>query len=126
LEHYLRSLDLVEAWAQGIRLTFGGHKPPIDDLPARISEIRQLHRERLETIRHILREPHTVVEVSQALFGEPAGYTALLAIEETGAHVEYLYQHGQLGIHNLSEIEPSEHPTAIRYIHLPVTPPPIM
>jgi hypothetical protein len=33
------------------------------------------------------------------------GYTILLALEEAGAHVEYLYQRGFLQIANIREIE---------------------
>ena len=36
-----------------------------------------------------------------SLFGPRAGYTRLLALEEAGAHVEYLFQRGELGIANL-------------------------
>jgi hypothetical protein len=34
----------------------------------------------------------------------------LLALEEAGAHVEYLYQHGKLAVHNLEELETEENP----------------
>ena len=33
------------------------------------------------------------------------GYTILLALEETGAHVEYLYQRGFLELLNINDIE---------------------
>ena len=60
-----------------------------------------------------MEEPHTIAEVSQALFGEVHGYNVLLALEEAGAHVEYLYQRGLLGIENLEEAgehRPRPHP----------------
>ncbi len=59
------------------------------------------------------------MEVSQALFGEVHGYNVLLAVEEAGAHVEYLYQRGLLGIDNLEELESNPAPAPIRYRRLP-------
>jgi glyoxylase-like metal-dependent hydrolase (beta-lactamase superfamily II) len=115
LDHYLKSLDDIEKWASGIRLTLGGHKEPINDLPKRILEIRELHRDRLDTVLKLLEKPHTTFEVSQALFGEVHGYNKLLAVEEAGAHVEYLYQRGQLEIANLSEYEKGDGPAKILY-----------
>ena len=115
LDHYLKSLDAVEAWAKGVSLTLGGHKEPIDDLPRRIQEIRELHRERLDKVLELLEQPKTIYEISEALFGEVHGYNKLLAVEEAGAHVEYLYQRGQLEIANLSEYEKGDRPPKILY-----------
>ena len=50
-------------------------------------------------------KPLTIAEVSRKLFGTVKGYNILLALEETGAHVEYLYQRGMLRIENLAELE---------------------
>jgi hypothetical protein len=50
------------------------------------------------------------VEVCQRLFGPRDGYTRLLALEEAGAHVEYLFQRGELGIANLSEVSEQANP----------------
>lgn len=105
LEHYLQSLELLRTWVAGIHIALGGHEQPIVDLPARIDAIRGLHRERLNKVLNLLQEPHTIEEVSHELFGEVHGYNVLLALEETGAHVEYLYQRGRLGIDNLAELE---------------------
>ncbi|MFM8321037.1 MAG: MBL fold metallo-hydrolase [Chloroflexota bacterium] len=123
LEHYLRSLQTLSEWAGGtVRLTLGGHKAPITDLSGRIEAIRAGHRQRLQKVLDILDEPHTVSEVSRALFGEVHGYTVLLALEEAGAHVEYLYQRGLLGIENLAELEASSAAIALRYRCLPCRP----
>ncbi len=115
LGHYLDSLSNLELWATGIRLTLGGHNSPILDLKTRLGEIRQVHRDRLATVTTILQEPHTVSEVSTRLFEHVHGYNVLLALEESGAHVEYLYQRGILGIANLSELEASDSPVPIYY-----------
>ncbi len=115
LEHYLKSLDALEAWAKGIRLTLPGHEDPIFDLPARLNAIRTLHRERLAQVLALLDEPKTIAEISRALFGEVHGYNVLLALEESGAHVEYLYQRGRLEIANLADLENGNSPGALRY-----------
>jgi len=119
LDHYLKSLTLLQHWNKGIRLTLGGHRAPTTDLNGRIEAIRQVHEERLQAVLRLLEQPQTVKDVSQALFGEAQGYNALLALEEAGAHVEYLYQRGQLGIDNLEELESNKAPVPIRYRCLP-------
>jgi glyoxylase-like metal-dependent hydrolase (beta-lactamase superfamily II) len=118
LEHYLNSLNKLEAWANGIRLTLGGHHEPIPDLAARIEEIRSLHRQRLAETWGSLEEPRTIAEVSQILFGEVHGYNVLLALEEAGAHVEYLYQRGLLGILDVDVIENASNPVPVQYYRL--------
>jgi glyoxylase-like metal-dependent hydrolase (beta-lactamase superfamily II) len=119
LEHYLESLDALRSWAAGVSLALGGHNDPIPNLSGRLDAIQQLHSQRLQQVLEILDEPHTIAEVSRALFGEVHGYNVLLALEETGAHVEYLYQRGLLGIENLGEMENSGAPVPIRYRCLP-------
>lgn len=115
LDHYLKSLDYLENWAGDVKLTLGGHKHPINNLPTRLDEIRLLHRQRLQKVLDVLRNPATIAEVSQALFSEVHGYNVLLALEEAGAHVEYLYQRGQLAIHNLADLENSNGPVPLLY-----------
>ena len=118
LDHYLQSLEKVRGWAEAARIGLGGHKEPILNLPARLDAIKQTHTERLALVLEHLQQPHTISEVSQALFGEVHGYNVLLALEEAGAHVEYLYQRGLLGIDNLDELENSQVPVPIRYLGL--------
>jgi hypothetical protein len=98
-----------------VRLTLGGHKEPITDLPTRLREIRALHTGRLNLVQEMLGEPRTIADVSQALFGEVHGYNVLLALEEAGAHVEYLYQRGLLGIANLDDLTASDRHVPILY-----------
>jgi glyoxylase-like metal-dependent hydrolase (beta-lactamase superfamily II) len=118
LEHYLKSLEVLRDWAQGISMTLGGHERPVTDLDNRIDAIKTLHEDRLSQTLALLAEPRTVAEVSQELFGEVHGYNVLLALEETGAHVEYLYQRGLLGIDNLQALESSEGSIPLRYYRL--------
>ncbi len=115
LETYLRSLEIVRPLSRKIRLALGGHENPILDLDKRINEIRSVHLARLKRVLRILTKPHTIAEVSKYLFGKVAGYTVLLAIEEAGAHVEYLYQRGYLKIVNLTEIEENSNLVPILY-----------
>ncbi len=118
LEHYLNSLVALEQWASDVRLTLGGHQRAMYDVKTRLKEIRQVHLSRLGTVLNVLEQPHTIWEVAQSLFGEVQGYNILLAVEEAGAHVEYLYQRGYLGIENVHEMENSSCPIPIYYRRL--------
>jgi len=123
LGHYLDSLALLEKWAGRLTLTLAGHDDPIPNLPARLAEIRQGHAARLKLTLEFLTKPHTIAEVSEELFGSVNGYHVLLALEEAGAHVEYLHQRGLLRIVNLDELESNDGPVVNRYrrINDPVT-----
>ena len=114
LSHYLDSLDKIAA-VPGVRLGLGGHEDPMDDVPARIEAIRQSHDDRLGKVMAICREPKSIAEISRDLFGRVDSYHVLLALEETGAHVEYLHQRGELVAANLEEIEHTSHPV-VRYL----------
>jgi glyoxylase-like metal-dependent hydrolase (beta-lactamase superfamily II) len=115
LDHYLHSLDLLEKWARDVRICLPGHNDPIANLPGRIGGIRRLHAERLTRALDFFEEPHTIHELSKSLFGRVNGYNILLAIEEAGAHVEYLYQRGKLVIGNLGVMESSSAPIPLQY-----------
>ncbi|NJD59944.1 MAG: MBL fold metallo-hydrolase [Anaerolineales bacterium] len=115
LETYLSSLEIARKLSKKVRLTLCGHENPVYDLNGRIEEIRKVHRERLQTIIKLLTNPHTIAELSKYLFGKVEGYTILLALEEAGAHVEYLYQRGYLKIANLTEIEENPNLVPIQY-----------
>jgi glyoxylase-like metal-dependent hydrolase (beta-lactamase superfamily II) len=109
LAHYLDSLNHIE-YLPGVNLALGGHEQPMPDLPGRVREIKKAHDERLDKVMDICRRPRTVAEVSLELFGRVGSYHVLLALEEAGAHVEYLYQRGELAAANLEEIESSDNP----------------
>jgi glyoxylase-like metal-dependent hydrolase (beta-lactamase superfamily II) len=115
LDHYLNSLELLRSWAPSIHLTLGGHKQPIFNLEKRIDAIHDLHRTRLQDVLNILAAPHSIADVSKILFTDVHGYNVLLALEEAGAHVEYLYQRGLLEITNLEELEKSQGPVPLKY-----------
>jgi glyoxylase-like metal-dependent hydrolase (beta-lactamase superfamily II) len=109
LEHYFHSLAKVRR-LEGINLALGGHEEPIWDMRARIDAIALFHRDRLARVLEICREPRNIVQVCAALFGPQEGYASMLAIEEAGAHVEYLHDLGKLRIANLDEVARSRDP----------------
>ncbi len=109
LGHYLDSLTKIEQ-VDGIRLALGGHEAEMGDVYGRIHAIKQSHDSRLNKILDICRTPKSIADISRDLFGSVQSYHVLLALEETGAHVEYLYQRGELVAANLEEIEMTSHP----------------
>ncbi len=114
LEHYFHSLSKIRK-VEGVNFALGGHEEPIWDLRARIDAIALFHRERLAKVAHLCATPQTVVQVAHGLFGEQADYSRILALDEAGAHVEYLHQLGQLKIANLDEVARSREPV-IEYV----------
>ena len=119
LDHYADSLRKLLRF-EGIRIALGGHEDPIHDLYGRINAIRASHNRKLDRIRKIMRdhrEPMTISEISSAMYPDVQGYHVLLAIEEAGAHIEYLYQHGHLTIANLKEFETEDNPAILYDLH---------
>ncbi|HMK09293.1 MAG TPA: MBL fold metallo-hydrolase [Anaerolineales bacterium] len=90
LGEYLDSLDRLELWGGDARLGLGGHGPPIHDVAGRIDEIRDHHEKRLQAVLKVLRQPTTIADVADRMFPSAGGYHRLLALEEVGAHVEFL------------------------------------
>jgi glyoxylase-like metal-dependent hydrolase (beta-lactamase superfamily II) len=114
LEHYFHSLAKVRR-LEGINVALAGHEEPIWDLRARCDAIAQFHRERLARVLELCAEPCTVGAVAASLFGSQDGYGTILALDEAGAHVEYLHQLGKLRIANLDEVERERDPV-VRYV----------
>jgi glyoxylase-like metal-dependent hydrolase (beta-lactamase superfamily II) len=113
LELYLQSLEKIRALG-GVSMSLPGHEAPIADLPGRIDGIVAHHDRRLNQVLEICGEAMSLADVSKRLFGRRDGYTRLLALEEAGAHVEYLFQHGELRIANLEDVTRETNPV-IRY-----------
>ncbi len=105
LDHYLDSLEKTKALVDRTRLVLGGHERPFRDLSARIESTRSLYEDRLAQVLDLARDPMTIAEFAQELFGETAGYHRLLALEEAGAYVEYLSMRGRLGVGDLESLE---------------------
>ena len=83
---------------------------PIRNLPERMDEIRVSHEQRLRKVLELCAAPTTVKDVSHNPFGAVTSYNVLLALEETGAHIEYLYQRGELAVANLDDVETVQNP----------------
>jgi glyoxylase-like metal-dependent hydrolase (beta-lactamase superfamily II) len=115
LGHYADSLRKLKH-VKGIRIALGGHEDPIHDLYTRIDDIRASHNRKLDRIRNIMRDhsdPMTISDISKAMYPDVKDYHILLAIEEAGAYIEYLYQHGHLTITNLKEVEIEDNPAIL-------------
>jgi glyoxylase-like metal-dependent hydrolase (beta-lactamase superfamily II) len=116
LGHYFDALDKLRRDAN-FELTLGGHEGPIEDLPKRIEEIRQSHIRRLDRVLELLDQaerPQTVAELAQSMFRRARGFDVLLAFEEVGAHVEYLYERGKLAVDNFEDLGRESNPP-LRY-----------
>lgn len=116
LGHYFESLRKVSR-IEGIRLGLGGHEDPIENVYTRIEGIRASHGRKLERVLDAIRvagKPSTIAEISKTMYPDRHGYEVLMALEEVGAHVEYLYQHGRLAVCNLDEVERENNP-ALQY-----------
>jgi glyoxylase-like metal-dependent hydrolase (beta-lactamase superfamily II) len=116
LGHYRDSLRKV-AKLEGIEIALGGHEDPIYDFYGRIDTLFHSHDRKLNRVLDIIKsadKPLTISEITKAMYPDKGGYDVLLALEEAGAHVEYLYQHGQLSVANLDEVEREDNPP-LRY-----------
>jgi glyoxylase-like metal-dependent hydrolase (beta-lactamase superfamily II) len=110
LDHYFDALEKIRR-VGGVDLALPGHEEPIPRLQQRIVEIEQFHRARLETVRAICRdEPKNVKQITAELFGEQRAYGRILALEEAGAHVEFLARRGLLEIAILDAYQRDENP----------------
>jgi glyoxylase-like metal-dependent hydrolase (beta-lactamase superfamily II) len=110
--HYLDALrDLLAL--DGITVALGGHEHEIADLHARVNATIEFHMARLEKARKICDAPKSIQQISLELFGEREEYHVLLAFLETGAHVEYLHERGQLTVANFDEIENENNPVLL-------------
>lgn len=113
--HYRESLDKIEA-IPNIRLTLGGHEEPLDDIYARIVYLRQRLDLKAERVLDIIRQsprPLTISDISKQLYNDRHGFDVLLALQEAGAHVEYLYDRGYLAIANLDQVQTESNPALL-------------
>lgn len=101
LEHYISALRAVSA-IDGVRVALGGHEDPISDLRGRSLALIASHERKLERLLELLKErPRTVAELTKTVHPSVDGYDVLLALEQVGAHVEYLYLRGIIRPTNL-------------------------
>jgi glyoxylase-like metal-dependent hydrolase (beta-lactamase superfamily II) len=117
LATYLDSLRRLEDWSAAKGPALGGHGPPMPGWRDRIAEIRRHHDGRLAAIADLLSLPRTIADIATSLFPSAAGYHRLLALEEAGAHVEYLEKRGRIRRATSGKAE-----KAVRYVQTPTTP----
>lgn len=103
--HYLESLEKIQKIVLDRKISYGlpAHYTIIEDVYKRAEEIKQHHFRRLREILTICKEPKTMVEITHSLFPDKKGYQFILALDEVGAHVEYLWDRGYLSIKNVHE-----------------------
>lgn len=112
LAHYRESLRKIRK-LEGIRYTLSGHEDVIEDLHRRIDAIQERIDEKLRWVMDIINnagEPLSISEISKRRYKGISGFDVLLALQEAGAYVEYLYDRGYLGIANLNEVEEAHNP----------------
>lgn len=117
LGHYKDSLRKIEK-VDGIELALGGHEDPIHNFYERVRDIRASHDRKLNRVLDIIKNaghPVTIREVTHLMYPDKTGYDTLLALEEAGAHIEYLYQHGMISVDNLHQVEDEDNP-ALQYL----------
>jgi len=105
LDHYLESLSRLQYWVKDARLILNGHNDVIIDLPAQIELTKQNIIRRVAKAIDALKNPLTIKQICNAVYGETGGYNQMLVVEKTGAYVEYLYEHGMIEITNSDEME---------------------
>lgn len=113
--HYRESLNKIEALPD-IRLTLGGHEEAIEDVYERIRYIRMRLDMKAERVLDIIRnadQPLNISDISRQLYHDKHGFDVLLALQEAGAHVEYLYDRGYLAIANLDEVQMKDNPALL-------------
>ena len=113
--HYRDSLRKIRR-LEDIRLTLGGHEEPIEDVYSRITYLEERLDFKAERVLEIIRSadhPLSIYEISKALYPDKHGFDVLLALQEAGAHVEYLYDCGYLAIANLHEFEEENNPALL-------------
>lgn len=116
LGHYLEALAKIRERG-GFDIALGGHESPIRDVYKRIDQIKASHDRKLRRVLQSIRDaarPVTISDISKAMYPTVRGFNILLALEEVGAHVEYLYQRGFLAVDNIDEVEREDNP-ALKY-----------
>lgn len=124
LLNYMNSLIKIASRAEGIRLGLPSHYGDIDDVERRSMEIMDEHNHRIADLVKDLDRPKTLYQITEDYFRfrrgrEITGYERLLALEEIGAHMEYMNE--TLGIVRFADGKsPESDPEAlVRYENCP-------
>ena len=87
-----------------LRLALPGHGPFISDVPGLVAERLSFHEQRSQQVLTVLQEqPHTVYEVSLALFPSLDPINRFLAVSEIIGHLDLLQEQGQVSTEEREE-----------------------
>ena len=117
LLNYMNSLIKIASRTEGIRLGLPSHYGDIHDVEARSMEIMNEHNHRIADLVKDLDHPKTLYRITEDYYRfrrgrEITGYERLLALEEIGAHMEYMNE--TLGIVRFADgISPESDPEAL-------------
>jgi glyoxylase-like metal-dependent hydrolase (beta-lactamase superfamily II) len=97
LLNYLNSLIKVAARSEELRLGLPSHYGDVADIEGRVMEIMGEHNQRIADLVKDLDAPRSLAQITSDYYRfrrgrELAGYEQLLALEEIGAHVEYMIE----------------------------------
>ncbi len=97
LKNYLNSLVKIAARSEGIRLGLPSHYGDIPDIEGRAREIMAAHHQRIVDLIKDMDRPESLYQITNDYYRyrqgrEITGYEQLLALEEIGAHIEYMQE----------------------------------
>ncbi|MFB9995390.1 MBL fold metallo-hydrolase [Deinococcus oregonensis] len=95
LQHYLASLDCIEALA-GVEVALGGHGGPMRDWRGRIRELRARYQDKLAAVQAAAQQPITIHDLLPLLYPNLRAAQAILLLDQTAALAESLGQAGGL------------------------------
>jgi glyoxylase-like metal-dependent hydrolase (beta-lactamase superfamily II) len=94
---WLEACERLRAFATDAQLVLPGHKLPYTGLPTRMQQLIAGHHGALARLSQALEREHTAVDCFDALFRRKIGAGEYgLALVEAVAHVNHLYQSGQI------------------------------
>jgi len=101
LKNYLNSLVKISALSETVRIGLPSHYGDIPDIEARAHEIMSEHNQRIVDLVKDMEGPKSLHQIANDYYRyrrgrEITGYEQLLALEEIGAHLEYMQE--DLGI----------------------------
>ena len=97
LKNYLNSLVKISARSENVRLGLPSHYGDILEIEGRAREIMAAHNQRIVDLIKDMDEPKSLHQITNDYYRyrqgrEITGYEQLLALEEIGAHIEYMQE----------------------------------
>ncbi len=95
LKNYLNSLIKIGSRSEAVRLGLPSHYGDIADIEGRCMEIMAEHQQRITDLMKDMHQPRSLYQITNDYYRyrrgrEITGYEQLLALEEIGAHIEYM------------------------------------